>query len=158
MSDLKPDRLHVTFAPDVSLTLMEMPRRYTLTHSDLSGELFLTISQQFNRSQISGWYTRLMRDEVLAEWKSAPHQGSPFLIVHCHVSGGLALGSARWRYNIFNHHMNQVLQSFRYGDRLLIENEPALDKAAVIVQYKARQREFNKAVNWGSVGDYWLGD
>jgi hypothetical protein len=44
-------------------------RCYTLTHSDTTGELFLTIGPDFDRAQISGLYTRLMRDEVLAEWR-----------------------------------------------------------------------------------------
>ena len=34
---------------------------------------------------IAGWYVRLLRDEVLAEWQlDGP---SPTLHVHCHVSG-----------------------------------------------------------------------
>ena len=43
-------------------------RRYTLTHSDTTGELFLTIAPEFDPGQVSGWYTRFMRDEVLGEW------------------------------------------------------------------------------------------
>ena len=41
------------------------------------------------RAQISGWYTRLMRDEVLAEWLE--DEDGPALHVYCHVSGGLVL-------------------------------------------------------------------
>ena len=32
----------------------------------------------------AGWYIRLLRDEVLAEWR---WEGAPTLHVHCHVSG-----------------------------------------------------------------------
>ena len=64
MSRLNPAKLHITFregaAPDGPL----IPRRYTLTHSDQTGDLFLTIGPEVNHAQISGWYTRLMRDEV----------------------------------------------------------------------------------------------
>lgn len=42
-------------------------RWYTLTHNDLTGELVLSIGRGVNREQISGWYTRLVRDEVLAQ-------------------------------------------------------------------------------------------
>ncbi len=69
MSHLNPNQLHVTFSPGTSQVNFSLPRVYTLTHSDMTGELFLTIGDQVNQSQISGWYTRLMRDEVVAEWE-----------------------------------------------------------------------------------------
>lgn len=34
----------------------------------------------------AGWYIRLLRDEVLAEW-AVPQGGAPQLHVYCHVSG-----------------------------------------------------------------------
>jgi hypothetical protein len=45
-------------------------RRYTLTHNDLTGELTLSIGAEYNRAQLGGWWTRLLRDEVLAEWRA----------------------------------------------------------------------------------------
>ncbi|MGB3717618.1 MAG: staygreen family protein [Candidatus Promineifilaceae bacterium] len=156
MTVLNPDKLHVTYLSDVSETELVQPRRYTLTHSDRTGDLFLTIGQEFDRSQISGWYTRLMRDEVLAEWKRDQDWKPWSLHVYCHVSGGLVLGSARWRYNIFNHHMGQVIQAFRYGDRHLLKSCPELDQVAVIVHFQAKRRKYNKAIDWGKFGDYHL--
>ena len=47
------------------------PRRYTLTHSDSTDDLFLTIAPEVNQRQVSSWYTRLMRDEVVAEWQES---------------------------------------------------------------------------------------
>jgi hypothetical protein len=68
MSRLRPDKLHVRCAGGVTPDGPITPRRYTLTHSDATGDLYLTIGPDYDRQQISGWYTRLMRDEVLAEW------------------------------------------------------------------------------------------
>ena len=154
MSELNPALLTVKFTNDISRTRFEIPRRYTLTHSDMTGELFLTVGREFDRRQIGGWYTRFMRDEVLAEWEESPEDQSMILKVYCHVSGGLVLGTASWRYNIFNHHMRQVLQTFRHGDRQLVEHNPTLDEAKIIVRFKARQRKFNKAAPRGIFGDY----
>jgi hypothetical protein len=69
MSRLDPRKLHVQFAPGVMPQGPLAPRRYTLTHSDSTGDLFLTVAPEVDRKQIAGWYTRLMRDEVLAEWQ-----------------------------------------------------------------------------------------
>jgi hypothetical protein len=38
-----------------------------------SGKLILSIGKAYNHPQISGLYTRLMRDEVLAEWRKDQH-------------------------------------------------------------------------------------
>lgn len=76
-----------------------LPRTYTLTHSIRIGELFQSIAKQYNLSQISGWYTRLMREEVLVRWESDDDLIS--LHVTCHVRGGLIIGTAGWRESIF---------------------------------------------------------
>jgi hypothetical protein len=69
MSRLSPGKLQVRLTEGSVADGPVMPRCYTLTHSDTTGDLFLTIGPDFDRAQISGLYTRLMRDEVLAEWR-----------------------------------------------------------------------------------------
>lgn len=51
--------------------------------------------------QLSGWYNRLQRDDVVAEWKKVKDKMS--LHVHCHVSGAHLLLdlAAEFRYHIF---------------------------------------------------------
>ena len=66
------------------------PRCYTLTHSDTTGDLFLTVGPEFDRAQISGWYTRLMRSQVLSI------KEQPF------IESARAIGVSRWRI-MFRH-------------------------------------------------------
>ncbi|MCX5844615.1 MAG: staygreen family protein, partial [Deltaproteobacteria bacterium] len=68
MTRLIPEKLRIIYSLSVTETDPITPRRYTLTHSDATGELTLTIGGEYDRVQVSGWYTRLMRDEVFAEW------------------------------------------------------------------------------------------
>lgn len=154
MSDLNPDKLHTTFTSPTSPVEPIHPRCYTLTHSDRTGDLFLTIGPKYDQKQISGWYTRLMRDEVLAEWKQESSGAS--LHVHCHVSGGLVLGGGKWRLDIFRHHMRQVLEAFRYGDQALVQQFPQLDQATIWVHFHARQEDLDKVERWGVFGDFTL--
>jgi hypothetical protein len=151
MTKLDPSKLSVRFLDPVPPVAQVVPRCYTLTHSDRTGELFLTIGGDFDREQISGFYTRLMRDEVLAEWR---RDESPALHLYCHVSGGLVLGGAAWRASIFEYHMPQVLQAFRYGDREHFRAHPELDQAPVYVHFQARQRKLNRITPWGTCGDF----
>jgi len=83
VSRLNPDKLHVRFEAGAAPEGPLIPRCYTLTHSDSTGELFLTIAPEVDQKQVSGWYTRLMRDEVLAEWQQG--EDGPALHVFCHV-------------------------------------------------------------------------
>jgi magnesium dechelatase len=78
-----------------------LPRTYTLTHSDVTARLTLAVSHTINRAQLQGWYNRLQRDEVVAEWKKV--RGRMSLHVHCHISGGHFLLDliAGLRYVIF---------------------------------------------------------
>lgn len=152
MTRLNPDKLHVTFAEPTAPEGPLTPRRYTLTHSDRTGDLFLTIGADYDRQQISGWYTRLMRDEVLAEW--GEDDAGPALHVHCHVSGGLALGPPRFRFDIFQRELPLVLEAIRYGDRRLFESPPELDRAPVWVHLHAVQERYNLVEQWGVPADW----
>ena len=154
MSALNPNKLHVNYLDGVSKEDPVVPRAYTLTHSDRTGDLFLTVGAVHNYPQISGWYTRLMRDEVLAEWQ---FENEPAFHVHCHVSGGLLLGSPGWRLSIFRQHMPMVLQAFRYGDHGLFDTHPDLDQANIWVHFHAMQDRYNRTENWGKFSDYHIG-
>ena len=145
-------RLHVTFDGNIERDTLSLPRRYTLTHSDVTSELFLTIAREYNRIQISGWYTRFMRDEVLGEWLQ--EEGEYSLNLFCHVSGGVVFGTAGMRYNIFRQHMPLVLQAFHEGDRALYKQQPELKEAPVLVHFAAWQKRFRKTEVRGTIGVY----
>ncbi len=152
MKRLQTDKLHVYYLQAVSEVYPLMPRRYTLTHSDRTGDLYLAIGSDYDTKRISHWYTRLMRDEVLAEWET--RQGEAALTVHCHVSGGLVIGWPGLRDRIFRHELPLVLQALRFGDRALYRIHPELDYAPIWVCFHARQPRFSAEEIWGRPADY----
>ena len=82
-----PKKLTVQYQPGTLQcgAALLFPRRYTLTHNDLTGQLLLSVGPQYNTQQLSGWYSRLLRDEILAYWQWS--STSPVLHIECHVSG-----------------------------------------------------------------------
>ena len=152
MQRLNPEKLHVTYLPGANPEQLELPRRYTLTHSDRTGELFLSIGREYDTRQTSKLYTRLMRDEVLADLYSDVSNYS--FGVFCHVSGGFVIGPAKWRYKIFQSELRLVLESIRYGDRVLFEHNPELNNSPVFIHFQSTNSRFYKFENWGTMLQY----
>jgi hypothetical protein len=152
MKRLNIDKLHVTDSTGARAEIHGLPRRYTLTHSDLTGDLFLTIGDEYDKKQISKLYTRLMRDEVLAEL--IKNEDRQELRVYCHVSGGLVFGTAKLRSAVFHLELPLVMEAIRYGDRDLFETDPDLDQTPVNVYFSSRNSKYNRVENWGVMGDY----
>lgn len=152
MQRLDPEKLSTRFLGNEQTERFAFPRNYTLTHSDRTGNLFLTIGREYDTKQISGLYTRLMRDEILAEL--VRDGDGAVLHVYCHVSGGVVLGTAGWRYRIFYNELPLVLEAIRYGDRALFETDPAVNQTQVMVHFISHKLEYNKTENWGELNKY----
>ncbi|ONK79905.1 uncharacterized protein A4U43_C01F11600 [Asparagus officinalis] len=131
----------------------KLPRTYTLTHSDITSRLTLAVSNTINRAQLQGWYNRLQRDEVVAEWKKA--KGKMSLHVHCHISGGHFLLDliANLRFYIFRKELPVVLKAFVHGDESLFNSHPELEEALVFVYFHSNLPEFNRVECWGPLRD-----
>ncbi|XP_052208922.1 protein STAY-GREEN, chloroplastic-like isoform X2 [Diospyros lotus] len=127
----------------------KLPRTYTLTHSDITSKLTLAISQSINNPQLQGWYNKLQRDEVVAEWRKVKEKKS--LHVHCHISGGHLLLDlcARLRYWIFCKELPVVLKAFVHGDGNLFNKYPELESSLVWVYFHSNIPAFNKVECWG---------
>ena len=127
-------------------------RCYTLTHSDFSGDLFLSVGLDFDKKAISGLYTRLMRDEILAEWLKEEDNFS--LHVYCHVSGGIILGTAGWRYSIFKRELPLVLSCIYNGDKDLFAEHQNLKDSVIFVYFKSKNKKYDKVEKWGKPSDF----
>lgn len=151
MSRLNPQKLHVHLSNALSESQQDLPRRYTLTHSDRTGDLFLTIAQEYDQKKLSDWYTRLMRDEVLAEVLT---DDPARMDVFVHTSGGFILGTAKWRDGILRHHMPMALNALCFGDIGYLSSQPELINAPVFVHFHAKQAKYNRIEQWGVISDY----
>ena len=124
-------------------------RRYTLTHNDVTRHLTMSVAPDFNGGQTAVWITRVLRDEVLAEWKEDG------LHVHCFVSvenhWWLDWASAL-RSTVFRQKLPLVLDFLRYAERELLAQKPGLLDAPVFVHFHEDRGEALKA---GSGYDAW---
>lgn len=147
-----PKKLHINCSEKCETGKTFIPRKYTLTHSDSTGDLFLTINCEYDETQISKFYTRFMRDEVLAEWIEQDNQYE--LHIYVHVSGGFVFGWAKLRERIFKFHMPLVLNALIYGDKELFEIYPLLNNARILVHFNSKKKKYNKVEDYGIVNNY----
>jgi len=144
---LNPDKLNVELRYGITATQPVFGRKYTLTHSDITAELFLTIGLQFAYDKIGD-----LRDEVLAEWRS--NNGFPFLYVYVYVDGQFGREAAAQRNAILRRELPLALEAIRYGDGRLFDAWPDLDNAPVWIYFDSTSPEYNRFENWGLMKDF----
>lgn len=147
MSRLNPEKLSVDFTIGVTPTEPIIPRRYTLTHSDITAELFLTIGLNYAYNKISS-----TRDEVLGEWIKMG--GKSFFHVYLYVDGGFGPAVTAIRNAIFRRELSLALEAIRYGDKSFFSAHPELDNAPIVVYFNSIYPYFNRIENWGNFSDY----
>lgn len=125
-------------------------RKYTLTHSDETGELFLDVGFVYNWQAID-WK---LRDEVLAEWKWTPETGY-YLFGTAYVDQGeFSEEQAERRFQIFNREMGTALRGMIQGDSPFFRNYPFLLTAPIYILFQSSYPQFHKIVSFGTVAQY----
>lgn len=147
MSRLKPEKLSVEFREGVTTTDPIIPRRYTLTHSDITANLFLTIGLTYAYDKVNA-----MRDEVLGEWMKA--QEGYFFYVNLYVDGQYGPEVAATRNYIFRRELPLALEAIRYGDKDCFAAHPELNDVPIIVYFSSTDSQYNKVEYWGKFSDY----
>ncbi|OLS38581.1 staygreen family protein [Bacillus sp. MRMR6] len=145
MSMFNPSKLTTKYsAPATQFRPLE-GRKYTLTHSDTTGQLFLTIGVHYDYLAINPQ----SRDEVLAEW--VPQMGEFALIGRVYVSGGeFDENYARVRYMIFQKELDLALKAIVYGDQAFYSNFPWLLDAPIYIQFESVYPQFNQLFYYGT--------
>lgn len=149
MSKFNPKKLSVELRNGVTTTEPVKPRRYTLTHSDITGELFLTIGLNYAYDKIT-----YMRDEVFGEW--VKKNGRYLFYVFLHVDKKFNPIITAIRNHVFRRELPLALKSIAYGDKKFLDAHPKLYKSPIMVYFMSYNPAFNKIEDWGTFSDYKL--
>lgn len=147
LTRLNPRKLHVEFLPGVSPEGPVIDRHYTLTSSDSTGELYLTVGTDFAYDMIDS-----KREEVLVKWRFINNRY--VLYATCFVGGSMGLTVAALRYNIFKKELPFAFQTLRYGDRIFFETHEALDQSPIWVHFDSSYPYYNRIKVMGKPEDY----
>lgn len=147
MKTLDPNKLSTTFNGVTPLNPI-IPRKYTLTHSDVTAELFLAVGWKFAYEAIGP-----MRDEVLAKWYRHKNGYALYGLVHVDSQNKNKAESAV-RYKVFQENLPLALESIRYGDRKFFRVHPTLDNAPIWIALSSVYPEYKGMQYWGTPSLY----
>lgn len=147
MSKSISEKLFVEYKDNIDINTEKTERKYTLTHSDETADLFLTIAKKYDYEK-----TNEIRDEVLAEWIVL--DGRDILNVSVQVSLDSSLNKTIIRDKVFRKELPLALETIIYGDKEFLKENPELYKAAVIINFKSDIPKYNQIEEWGVVSDY----
>jgi len=152
MAVFNPQKLSVNLIPPATFSQPVEGRKYTLTHSDITAELFLDIGYVYNDKSINP----KMRDEVLAEWRKDDH-GHLKLVGNVYVDGGeFSQKVAGIRFKIFQQGMATALKGMVYGDRPFYVHYPFLLDAPIFIQFLSTYPQYRQVAYYGTPRQYWI--
>lgn len=145
--ELNPKKVFVQYRDIMKPYEPVIGRKYTITHSDTTAELFVFVAENYAEDQI----TR-MRDEVRVAWEH--YKKGLALIGSVIVDGKGVIGNAFIRNRIFYNEMPTALQALRQADRFLFDKEPNLDNTPVFIHFISSNPTYDKIYDFGAIGIY----
>ena len=130
MKKIDPSKVHAELRDRVSPISPILDRKYTVTHSDETADLFVTIGRHYADDKIGP-----TRGEVL-------------------IAGDEITGNAKMRSEIFEREMPIALQAIRYADWRLFQAKPDLDELPILIWFRSSEPEYNKLYDFGTMSEY----
>ncbi|PYZ96648.1 hypothetical protein CR205_13185 [Alteribacter lacisalsi] len=146
MGRLDPGKLSVEFRPGVTAVSPILGRKYTLTHSDVTAELFLTVGLVFDYDKVTS-----MRDEVLAEWSRS---GTGLILSVCLYVGNFGPHVNAVRNAVFRRELPLALEAIVYGDNQFFAVHPQLNHAAIWISFVSEDPVYSRCEYWGTPLNY----
>ena len=147
MKALNPQKVFVQYRDAMTPSNPIIGRKYTITHSDTTAELFVFISNNFAEDQITN-----IRDEVRIAWQQ--NKNKLVLMGSVLVDGIGVVGKPEIRNKIFYNEMPTALQALRQADRFLFDENPKLDSTPILIHFISSSNSYDKVYSFGVIGDY----
>lgn len=146
MKNVNPRKVFAQYRDCIEPYEPVLTRKYTITHSDVSAEMFVFIASNYACDKVTA-----VHDDVKIAWE----KGEKGLILKGVVDvDGKQAAMAKIRNKIFLNEIPLALQALRWADRFLFRKSPELDKTPIFIHFKSDSPEFNKIYSLGLIGYY----
>ena len=150
MSEFIKEKLFVDIEEGLGYENDVINRKYTLTHSDETGDLYLYIGENYAIDRI-----KENRDEVLANWIKISETYILRVDLHLDLESNERI---EIRDIIFREELPLALKAIVYGDRKIYINKRELINAPIVVYFNSSDPKYNKVEKWGTIKDYIIGE
>ncbi len=147
MRKLNPQKVFVQYRDEMKPYEPVTGRKYTITHSDITAELFVFVARNYAEDQVTS-----MHDEVRVAWEL--YKGKLILFGSVTVDDKSSEGNTYIRNKIFYTEMPTALQALRQADRFLFDNAPDLDSTPVMIHFISSNPIYNRIYDFGVIGNY----
>lgn len=147
VNELDPRKIFVQYRDIMRPFEPILGRKYTITHSDTTADLFLFVGGNYAEDQITP-----VHGEVMIAWEK--NNNGLALIGYVIVDDKSMRVNAAGRNKIFYDEMPTALQALRKGDRFLFDKNQNLDNAPVFIQFFSSNPMFDKTYDFGTIGKY----
>lgn len=147
MRELNSDRVHTEYRDGVSETFPLVGRKYTITHSDETAEVFVTIGKEFASDKFGA-----LRDEVIL--MLTQREGKIQMYGTVIVNSEEIPNGAKYRNDIFLRELPGALEALRFADRDFYNQYEMLDELPIYIWFQSTFDEFNKVYDYGKMKDY----
>lgn len=137
---------YVTYRDGIKEKKRIVGRKYTLTHSDLTGELFLTVGTEYAIDRITS-----LRDEVLGTFRN---DCGLYYYVYVLIDDPTEEGRTSIRDRIFREELPGALRAIRLGDRSLFQEYPELDDVPIWIYFDSNEEQWEAYEYYGSFRQY----
>jgi hypothetical protein len=145
---LNPEKLFVEYRNGVTAKEPVLHRHYTLTHSDITAALFLTVGLAFAWDK-----TNSTRDEVLAEWLI--QDGLAYILYgYLYVDDPSKTGQTLRRDRIFRRELPLALEAICYGEQGCFSVHPDLLQAPIWIYFGSIDPRYQRLEYWGVPANY----
>lgn len=142
-----PEKLSVTFTPGVTLTDPIIGRKYTISYSNVSGEISMWISLRYLFEKV-----REGEQGIFGGWGTYYGQYAFYMFLSYGESTDPSALTMQER--AFRSLIPSVLSAIKTEDRAFFLTHLELNYVPIIVYYVSRNPNFNRAENWGTFSMY----
>lgn len=146
MKKINPKKVFTEFRDGVNKIEPIEGRKYTVTHSDKTGDLFVTIGLKYAEDKIDK-----LRDELLLTWTYSDER---LKLIGQVLIDNEVIKNSRIRNIIFKKEMPLALQAIRYADRELFQLNKSLDDIPIEIQFISQSEKYNKIIEFGTMKEY----
>jgi len=144
----------ITYECAEVITDFRLPRKYTNTHNDETGEIYISVGHQYNQILLDSEEARVVQSQVVGKWVKVDCEYQIHFTVLVSTEQN---PNAYIRNFIFCEELGVVLEGFAFAETALLRLHPKLARAKIFVHFKSIDPAYDRVEYWHRLG-YWAAD